>query len=255
MNKKATATGILIVCLSAAAMVSAAQDITGEWEFKSQLPGMSFSATMTITKNADGKYSGTWSGQFGEGTLSDITFENNTLKFVQTSDFGGQEVKTTYETTLDGTKIKGKSKNQFGEAAVEGNLSAAGEAKKGADAIAGTWEINITVPARDIKDKLTITKSADGNYAGKWEGARGENTISDIKFEAGKLTFTRTGKMGQMEFTSAFEGTIEGDQIKGTFRNDFGEMPITATHIIAKGETAKAEEKKTEAKPEPNKTK
>ena len=49
-----------------------------------------------------------------------------------------------------------------------------------------------------IVEKMTITQNADGNLAGKWERMRGaeKNTISNLKFADGKLTFTRTGKMG-----------------------------------------------------------
>ena len=146
MNKKPIVAGVAIACVMMAPVVIAAEGIVGDWEFKSQMPGMSFSATMTITKNAEGKYSGTWSAEWGESTLSDITLEKGAIKFVQTSDFGGQQMKTTYEATVEGTKIKGKGKNQFGESIIEGTLQ--GQAKAGADAIVGTWELNITVPAR-----------------------------------------------------------------------------------------------------------
>jgi hypothetical protein len=206
------------------------------------MPGMSFPATMTVAKNAEGKYSGNWSAEFGDSTLSDITFEKGLLKFVQTSDFGGQQMKTTYEAAIEGTKIKGKGKNQFGESIIEGTLSAAGEtspkggqgqAKEGADAIVGTWEINNTVPAMEVVDKLTITKNADGAISGNWVSQRGESTISNMKFEAGKLTFTRSGKMGAMEFTLDFEGTVEGDTIKGAFHSDFGDRESNATRVTA----------------------
>jgi hypothetical protein len=255
MNKKTVVSGVVILCVILSQAVMAAEgagstsspQVEGEWEFKSQMPGMSFSATMTITKNDDGKYSGTWSAEFGESKVSDITFENKTLKFVQTSDFGGQEMKTTYEATVEGAKFTGKGKNQFGESIVEATME--GMVKEGAETIAGTWQVSIKVPEREIVDKLTITKNADGTLAGKWTGERGESTISNMKFEGGKLTFTRTGKWGPTEFTTSFEGTVEGDRIKGAFSSDFGEMPINATRVGA----AKPAEKKAEA--EPNKTK
>jgi hypothetical protein len=247
MNKKAVVAGVVLACVMLAPVVIAAEgvgstpstisgqtsspQVVGEWQFKSQMQGMSFSATMTITKNAEGKYSGTWSAEWGESTLSDITLEKGAIKFVQTSDFGGQQMKTTYEATVEGGKIKGKGQNQFGESIVEGTLQ--GEAKTGADAIVGTWELNITVPAREIAEKMTITKNTDGALAGNWVAQRGESTISNIKFEAGKLTFTRKGKMGAMEWESTYEGTVEGDQIKGAFRSDWGEMQANATRIIA----------------------
>jgi len=82
--------------------------------------------------------------------------------------------------------------------------------------------------------------NADGTLAGKWEGRRGESTISDVKFEAGKLTFTRTSKFGNRESTSTFEGTVEGDNIKGVFKSERGEREANATRITS----AKPEEKK-----------
>jgi hypothetical protein len=220
--------------------------VVGEWEFKSQWPARTSTATMTIKKSAEGKYEGTWSAQWGESALSDITFENGKMKFVQTSNFGGQEMKTTYEGTVADGKITGKAQSQWGEFTFDGTLG--GEAKT---EITGEWQMNVTMPAREIVEKLTITKNADGTLAGKWEAQRGENTISDVKFEAGKLTFTRTGKFGDREFTMTFAGTVEGDNIKGVFSSERGDREANATRITA----AKAEEgkKPTEVKKaEPN---
>ncbi len=82
---------------------------------------------MTITKNADGKYAGTWSAQWGESTLSDITADAGKVKFTQTSNFGGQDMKTSYEGTLEGGKLKGTAKGQWGEFTFEGTR---GETKR-----------------------------------------------------------------------------------------------------------------------------
>jgi hypothetical protein len=245
MNNKTIAATVVIAIAMLAPVVKAAEGIEGEWEFKSQWPERTSTATMTITKNAEGKYEGTWSAQWGESTLSDISFENGKMKFVQISNFGGQEMKTTYEGAVDGNKITGKAQGPWGDFTFDGMLQ--GEAKTGADAILGQWQMDITVPAREIVEKLTITKNADGTLAGKWEAQRGENTISDVKFEAGKLTFTRTSKFGDREFTMTFAGTVEGDSIKGMFSSEHGEREINATRIITK----KPEEKKDE----PNKPK
>jgi hypothetical protein len=244
MNKETIAATVVIAIVMLAPAVKAAEGIEGEWEFKSEWPARTSTATMTITKNDEGKYEGTWSAQWGESMLSDITFENGKIKFVQISNFGGQEMKTTYEGTVEGNKITGKAQGQWGDFTFDGMLQ--GEAKTGADAILGQWQMDITVPAREIVEKLTITKNADGTLAGKWEAQRGENTISDVKFEAGKLTFTRTSKFRGMEFTMTFTGTVEGDNIKGVFSSERGEREINATRITTK----KPEEGK---KAEPNK--
>jgi hypothetical protein len=249
MSKKTIAAIAALAIIILSPVVNAAEGAVGEWEFKSQMPARASTATMTITKSAEGKYEGTWSAQWGESVLSDITFENGKMKFVQTSNFGGQEMKTTYEGTVEGGKITGKAQGQRGDFTFEGTLQ--GEAKTGADAIAGEWQMNVMMPAREIVEKLTITKNADGTLAGKWEAQRGENTISDVKFEGGKLTFTRTGKFGDREITMTFAGTVEGDNIKGVFSNERGEREANATRITA----AKAEEVKKPAevkKAEPN---
>jgi hypothetical protein len=236
MIKKAAATGVVLAIVMLAPVVMAAEGVVGEWEFKRQRPARTSTATMTINKNAEGEYEGTWSARWGESTLSDITLENGKVKFVRTISFGDQEMKTTYEGTVEGGKIKGKGQSHFGEFTFEGTLQ--GEAKTGADAIVGKWRMSVMMPEHEIVEKLTITKNADGTLAGKWEGRRGESTISDVKFEAGKLTFTRTGRFGDREFTSTFEGTVEGDNIKGVFSSHRGEREANATRVI------EAEEKK-----------
>ena len=190
---------ILAAVLSASVVIAAEAQIAGEWNFTSKFEAMTSDATMTITKNAEGKYAGTWSAQWGESTLSDITADANKVKFTQTSNFGGQDMKTSYEGTLENGKLKGTSKSQWGEFTFEGTR---GETKDQTDPIVGEWQMNIMIPAREIVEKMTITQNADGTLAGKWEAARGgENTISNLKFAEGKLTFTRTSKMGGTDFS------------------------------------------------------
>jgi hypothetical protein len=233
--------GAILAVVLSAPMVMAAEGVVGNWEFKSKFEAMSTDATMAITKNAEGKYAGTWTAQWGESTLSDITADAGKVKFTQTSNFGGQDMKTTYEGTLANGKLKGTSKSQFGEATFEGTLN--GAAKE--DPFVGEWQINITIPEREIVDKMSITQNQDGALAGKWEGMRGAETIiSNMKFDAGKLTFTRSSKMGGMDFTSTFEGTVTGDTIKGKFVSDFGERETNAVRAAVKAETPKAEPNK-----------
>ncbi|MBN1392806.1 MAG: hypothetical protein JW947_08400 [Sedimentisphaerales bacterium] len=236
MNKKITAAIAVLAMVISSPILQAGEgagstsspQVVGEWEFKSQWPERTSSATMTITKNAEGKYEGTWSSQWGESALSDITFEDGKLKFVQTSNFGGQEMKTTYEGTVADGKVNGKAKGEWGDLVFDGTLE--GETK--AD-IAGKWQMSITMPAREIIEKLTITENADGTLAGKWEAQRGENTISNVKFEGGKLTFTRVSKFRNWDVTMLFTGTVDGDNMKGIFSSERGDREVNATRLTA----------------------
>jgi len=246
--KKAVAAGTVLACVMLAQVVVAAEGVVGEWEFKSKMDARTSDATMTITRNADGKYSGTWTTQRGESVLSDITFEGGKVKFVQTMKFQDREFKTSYEGTVEGGKLKGTAKGDRGDSTVEGTLQ--GTPKSGAEAICGEWQMTVNTPARENVEKLTITKDANGVLAGKWAGQRGESAISNVKFEAGKLTFARSSRMGDREFTTTFSGTVTGDEIKGTFSSERGDREANATRVGAK----KAEPSKAEPnKPAPSK--
>jgi hypothetical protein len=244
-SSKTITIGAVLVCFLMAQVVIAAEDIVGQWEFKSKFEGMTSEATMTIKKAADGKYEGTWSSQWGESTLSNITYDKGNLAFVQTADFGGQEMKTTYDCKVEGAKLTGKGKGQFGESTIEGT------SKGEPNTIAGEWQININIPEREIIEKLTVTKDANGVLEGKWTGQRGEDEISNMKLEGNKLTLTRKSKMGGMEFEMPYEGTIQGDQIKGVFKSDFGDREVNATRVVSKPQDSKADTRK----PEPDKQK
>jgi hypothetical protein len=257
ISKMITVSAVL-ACVMLTPVVIAAEGIVGEWEFRNQMPARQSEATMTIKKTAEGKYEGTWSAQFGESTLSDITFDNGKLAFVQTSNFGGREMKTAYEGKVEGAKLTATGKGQFGEVKIDGTLQ--GEP----NTIAGEWQINVTVPPREVVDKLTITKDANGMLDGKWVGQRGESTVSNMKLEGNKLTFTRKSKMGEREFETTYEGTVEGDTIKGKFTSERGEREANATRVGAQPQTSKEEMKKAEPNkpmppkhvmPEPNKPK
>ena len=262
MNTKMIVAVAVLACVVLTPIVIAADgagstsspQVVGEWEFKSQMQARTSTATMTITRNADGKLAGTWSTQRGESQLSDITFEGGKIKFVQTSNFGGQDMKTTYDGALEGGKLNGAGKSQFGEFTFEGTLQ--GQAKTGADAIVGAWRMSVNMQTRENVEKLTVTRNADGTLAGKWESRRGESKISNMKFEGGKLTFIRATDFGGRIMESEFEGTVEGDSIKGVFKSDRGNRETIATRVgAAKPEPARAEPNKPvpPAKPEPKK--
>jgi hypothetical protein len=61
----------------------------------------------------------------------------------------------------------------------------------------------------------------------------GEHTISNVKFEDGKLTYTRKSKINDFEFESTFEGTIKGHKLAGAFKSQRGEIPATGERVGA----------------------
>ncbi len=227
MSQLKSVIGIIagLVCVLATVVI-AAEGILGEWEFRSKIEERKMDASISFSKNADGTYSGTWSGQWGQSELTEVSFAEGKLKFVRTMNWGGNESKTTYEATLAEEKLKGTGKSDWGESIIEAVRQ--GEEKAEAGSIVGGWEMTITIPERIVIDKMTVTKNEDGSLAATWVSERGENTIADLKCEEGRVSFTRKGKMGQMEWESRYDGVLEGDEIKGVFMSDWGEMEVNA---------------------------
>lgn len=229
MSTKAVAAGAAMVIMMLAPVVIAEEDVTGEWDFKNQMPARDVQAFMTITRNEEGKLAGTLLVPFIESELSDITFENGTLKFAQTYNSDGREVKVMYEGKVEGTNITGRTYGRFGELPLEGTLQ--GQPQSDADAVIGKWHIIISIPAIDAVDKFIITKNGDGTLAGKWTGRIGEHTITNLKFEGGRMTFIREIKIGVLKFESRFTGVVDSDQIVGIFSNEQGDRAANATRV------------------------
>jgi hypothetical protein len=72
---------------------------------------------------------------------------------------------------------------------------------------------------------LTIAKSADGTLTGKW----GSTDLSNVKFDGAKLTFVRTMKFGDQEFSMNYTGILKDGKLAGTVSSDRGEFTNTGT--------------------------
>jgi len=88
--------------------------------------------------------------------------------------------------------------------------------------ITGDWEMVMEFGGRPSYSTLSISKNADGTLSAEW----GSSEISNIKFEGNKLTFTRTMRFGDQEFTSSFTGMLENGKLDGLTSSDRGEFPI-----------------------------
>ncbi len=203
--------------------VYAAEDITGQWEMKMEFGGRESFATMTISKKADGSLTGKW----GSGELTDVRYEDGKLTFARIITFGDSEFILEYAGTLRDGKITGQMSSDRGEFAVNGSR------KKPKCPALGQWDMKFNIGEREITGKLTISEGADGAMAGKWDAEYGEHTISNVKFEDGKLTYTRKVKMRDFEFETNFDGTIRGHKLTGIFESQRGEIPATGERIGA----------------------
>lgn len=87
--------------------------------------------------------------------------------------------------------------------------------------ITGEWEMTVEFGGRQTYATLTISKNPDGTLAGKW----GSNDLSNVKFQDGKLTFVRTIRFGDQEFTMNYNGTLKDGKLTGLLSSERGESP------------------------------
>jgi len=220
-------TSVLLVCIAAllagTSELSAAEefDITGDWKIKIDYDDRESIATLSISKNPDGSITGKW----GENELSDMKFENNKLSFVRIRTWRDREFKATFEGTIKDGDLVGTLSSERGE------FPATISRVKPKPTVLGEWDIKVQMREREFTSKLSISQTPDGKLVGKWTSERGEDTISDVKFEDGKLTFTRKSTFGDREWESTFEGTIKGHELTGKFKTERGEMTVTGKRI------------------------
>ena len=99
-----------------------------------------------------------------------------------------------------------------------------------ADDLTGEWEVKMDRNGRESFASLSITKKADGTFAGKWGGT----DLSDVKLDGQKLTFVRTVKFGDQEFKMSYEGSFKDGSITGTISSDRGSFAANAARRKAR---------------------
>lgn len=212
---KASSKSIVMICfvlLLQTSLVWAGEDITGDWEIMMDNNGRKSYAMLSIKKAEDGKLTGTW----GSTEIANAKFQDGKLTFTRTLGPPDREFTTDYEGTLKDGKLMVTISNDWGE------TSGVGTRPKPRCPALGQWEISFSVMDRDVKATLTISRNKEGKLEGKWTEDMGEHKISDVKFEDGKLSFTRHTKFEEFEFDNTYEGTVKDNKLTGKL--DGGDM-------------------------------
>ena len=70
-------------------------------------------------------------------------------------------------------------------------------------------------------DALMSIRLENGKLTGTWAGRGREMELRDLKFEGGRLSFTRQMGPGR---EMKYEGTVKGDRITGKYAGEIGEF-------------------------------
>jgi len=205
----------------------AQQAVVGEWEFRMTFNEREIVSKMTITQNADGALAGTWGGRRGDTELKDVKYEDEKLTFSMTRTRQDQEFTSNYTLAAEGDKLVGEVTSSRGTRPISLTRIVSDKA------VIGTWEMKMSMQDREFTSKLIVSKNQTGVLEGKWESDFGEHTVSNVKFEAGKLTFDRVSKFGDRDRASTFNGTLDGNKLDGAMKSDRGEVTVKGTRKAA----------------------
>ncbi len=89
----------------------------GQWDMQYKIGDRDVTGRLTISQKADGALEGKWTSQRGESTISNVKCQDAKLSFDRTSNFNGNEFKSSFEGTVQGDKLTGTFKSERGEIA------------------------------------------------------------------------------------------------------------------------------------------
>ena len=197
----------------------AAPEVTGDWDFKMTFGEREVTAKLSISRNADGTYQGTWTTARGQSKLSDVKYDQGKLTFTRKTTFGDQEFKSTFEGTITDDTLKGLIKSERGETTANGKRS-------GPD-IAGKWELTTTSDRGTRTTMLTIKQDMTGTYQSRNQDV----AIKDLKLEGDKLSFKVERGSGEQTFMMEFKGQVEGQTLTGEFITQRGSSKVAGKKV------------------------
>ncbi len=105
---------------------------------------------------------------------------------------------------------------------------ASAQQQSGRGGLNGDWNVKMEFNGQQMESILSFARDQEGNLTGQWIGFGGVSALKDIKFEEGKLSFTRVmqGRDGQSS-TSTFKGTVTDGKLSGTVSSERGESTLT----------------------------
>ncbi|MHC4291804.1 MAG: hypothetical protein ACYSTR_06280 [Planctomycetota bacterium] len=196
----------------------------GEWQVKIDYNERQMESILLFSRNSEGNLTGKWISFRGMNELTNVTFEDGKLGFVQTyQGRDGQTRTSTFAGTVEEGKISGTVTSNRGEYKLTGQRS------RRMPRVVGNWKMKMG--DREFTSTLAVTADNDGKLSAKWQSERGEHEVTDVKYERRTLTFKRNSKMGDRQWESTFEGTVQGNVLTGVFKSERGEIVAEGKRI------------------------
>lgn len=207
----------LFVCVVALILATQAwgapkkDPLVGDWRIEAESEGRQMVSVVSLSRGKDGELAGQWISLWGVSGLSGVRLDGDKLSFTRTRRFRDRESTSNFVGTVEKAKLTGIVSSERGESRVTGQRI------RPVRRPAGEWETTVRVNGQEYPAKLTVQAKQKGGLSASWESDWGEHEITDVAFKKGKLTFKRRSKVQDRQWESAFEGTIKGHALSGTF--------------------------------------
>ena len=202
----------------------------GDWQVKVDFDGRQYESILSFSRDREGNRTGHWISFWGLSELKDVKFEEGQLSFVQERrNREGQTTTSKFVGTIKEGKLSGTLSSDRGQYKLEGKRSPR------IPRAVGSWEIKFKVGEREITSTLVVKADKEGKLTAQWQSRRGEHEITDVQYERGKLTFKRKSKMGDRQWESTFDGTIQWqtDTLSGVIKSERGQITAEGKRIGA----------------------
>jgi hypothetical protein len=201
----------------------------GDWEVKVDYGERQMDSILAFSRDAEGNRTGQWISFWGLGELKDLKYEGGQLSFAQVYRFGDNEFTSKFTGTIEDGKLTGTLSSDRGQYKLEGKPA------KRIPRVVGSWEVKFKMGEREITSTLVVKADKEGELTAEWPSERVEHQITDVQYERGRLTFKRKSKMGDREWESTFDGSIqrETDTLSGVIKSERGEITAEGKRIGA----------------------
>jgi hypothetical protein len=98
--------------------------------------------------------------------------------------------------------------------------------------VIGHWDVELDMAGNKLPGKLVVSMGETG-LKGILTTPTGPIAIEEIKYEAGKITFSQKAMVFEQEMLVSFEGTLDGDTFSGMITSGLGPMPVTGRRSTA----------------------
>lgn len=104
-------------------------------------------------------------------------------------------------------------------------------AKQAKKDITGDWLLKSQFDDRQMTSILSLSRDKQGQLTGQWISFWGLSELSDIKYEANKLSFVQISRFRDREYRAEFTGAIKRGKLSGTLSSERGESKVEGTRI------------------------